>query len=365
MKKTVIVGMSGGVDSSVAALLLKEKGYEVIGVTYDFWHNDDSPDDIYRNLSDAYEARAVADTIGIRHLAVNYTKEFRNRVEKYFVREYLSGRTPNPCVMCNPLVKWAAMLETMKEYSADYVATGHYARIDMLSNGRYAVKNSVTARKDQTYVLYKLSQEALSHTLMPIGDYDKSEIRRIAKENKLPVADKPDSQEVCYIDDNDYAGYIDRMIDGEFSELLNKEGLMRPHSGKFVNEKGEILGEHKGITHYTVGQRRGLSIPAGHRIFVKELRPEKNEVVLSENEELFTRRVIAKDAAYMAVSALDKETECIAKIRYNHAGSKGLLRPINGGLIEVIFDEPVRAATPGQSLVCYKDDYVLCGGVIV
>ncbi|MBR1862098.1 MAG: tRNA 2-thiouridine(34) synthase MnmA [Lachnospiraceae bacterium] len=346
--------MSGGVDSSVAALLLKKQGYEVIGATYDFWHDDDAPEDIYRNLSDASEAKAVADAIGIRHVAVNYTKQFRERVEKSFVSEYLNGRTPNPCVMCNPLVKWAALCETADEYGAKYVATGHYARIDRLPNGRYAIKNSVTAKKDQTYVLYGLSQVQLSRSLMPIGDYEKDEIRKIAAENALPVASKPDSQEICFVSDNDYAAYIDAHTDVTVKE------------GNFVDKNGNILGRNKGITHYTIGQRRGLEIAAGHRIFVTDIRPETGEVVLGENEELFTTEVLCSDLRFMSVSVL-KEGEKLrvkAKIRYNHQGEYGEIEALPDNKVICRFEKPVRAATPGQSMVFYDGDYVLGGGII-
>ncbi len=353
-KGKVVVGMSGGVDSSVAAYLLKKEGYEVIGATYDFWHDDDDPADIYKNLSDAFEALEVAKVLEIEHRAINYTKQFRKHVEDYFVAEYLRGRTPNPCVQCNPNVKWAAMIETANEVGAEFVATGHYARIDRLENGRFAVKNSVTARKDQTYVLYGLSQEQLSRTLMPIGDYEKEEIRKIAADLKLPVAVKPDSQEICFVDDNGYYDYINAHTDAKIPE------------GNFVNSAGEILGRHKGITHYTIGQRRGLEIAAGHRIFVTKIDPEKNEVVLGENEELFTTEVKCDHLFFMAVESMKpgEKKRFLAKIRYNHAGETGEFEMLGNGKGICHFDKPVRAATPGQSLVLYDNDYVFGGGLI-
>ena len=348
------MGMSGGVDSSVAAYLLKKEGYEVIGATYDFWHDDDNPADIYKNLSDASEALEVAKVLGIEHHAINYTRQFRKRVEEYFVSEYLKGRTPNPCVQCNPNVKWAAMIETANEFGAEYVATGHYARIDKLENGRYAVKNSVTARKDQTYVLYGLTQEQLSRTLMPIGDYEKDEIRRIASDLKLPVASKPDSQEICFVDSNDYSEYIDSHTDKKIPE------------GDFVDSTGKVLGRHKGITHYTIGQRRGLEIAAGHRIFVTKIDPENNLVVLGENEELFTTEVTCDHVFFMSVENMKpgEKRPVVAKIRYNHAGERGVFEMKEDGKGVCRFEKPVRAATPGQSLVLYENDYVLGGGLI-
>ncbi len=350
----VVVGMSGGVDSSVCALVLKQQGYEVIGVTYDFWHDDDDPMDIYKNLSDASDAKVVADILGIEHRAVNYTKEFRKNVEDYFVEEYLHGRTPNPCVRCNPTVKWAAMIKTADEVGAKYVATGHYARVDKLTNGRYAVKNSVTAKKDQTYVLYGLSQEQLARTVMPIGEYEKDYVRKLAADAGFPVAVKPDSQEICFADDG-YIEYLDSRLDKKMPE------------GNFVNANGDILGRHKGITHYTIGQRRGLEIAAGHRIFVTGIDTEKNEVVLGENEELFTTEVVCENPCFMSIPdlAIGDKMRVKAKIRYNHQGEFGEIERLDEKRLLCRFDKPVRAATPGQSLVLYDGDYVLGGGIII
>ena len=353
--KKVVVGMSGGVDSSVAAMLLKQQGYEVIGATYDFWHDDDDPEDIYRNLSDAAEAKKVAEVLGIEHRAINYTKEFRSRVEEYFVSEYLKGRTPNPCARCNPNVKWAAMLMTADEVGALYVATGHYARIDRLSNGRYAIKNSVTAKKDQTYVLYGLSQEQLSRTLMPIGEYEKDMVRQLAGEAKLPVADKPDSQEICFVDDDDYASYIEE-----------KAPQAEIKKGNFVDSRGNIIGPHEGITHYTIGQRRGLGIAAGHRIFVTAIDTATGNVVLGENEELFVSEVFCDSVVFMASEKMNvgEKKHIKAKIRYNHSGEYGELEMLDEDRAVCRFEKKVRAATPGQPMVFYDGDYVFGGGTI-
>ena len=354
-KGKVIVGMSGGVDSSVAAMVLRDRGYEVIGVTYDFRHDDDDPADIYKNLSDASDAKAVAEKLGIRHESVNYTKQFRRNVEDYFVSEYLAGRTPNPCVRCNPTVKWAAMMESAGAFGADFVATGHYARVDKLENGRYAVKNSVTAKKDQTYVLYGLSQDQLAHTLMPIGEYEKDYVRKLAAEAHLPVASKPDSQEICFVDDDDYAMYIEEKT-GKKSE-----------PGFFVSASGEVIGKHKGIVHYTIGQRRGLEIAAGHRVFVTNIDPKTNTVVIGENEELFTDTVFAEGFSFMSLEnpAPGFKKKVRAKIRYNHLGEDAEMEVLEGGKVVCRFDKKVRAATPGQSLVVYDGDYVLGGGIII
>ena len=348
----VIVGMSGGVDSSVCAYLLKEQGYEVIGVTYDFWHDDDLPEDIYRNLSDASEARAVCEVIGIPHLAVNYTKEFRERVEKRFTEEYLRGRTPNPCIICNREVKWAAMQATAMEHKAMYMSTGHYARLKKLENGRYAVRNSVTAAKDQTYVLYRLTQEQLRHTLFPIGSYDKSEIRAIAARIGIPVAGKKDSQDICYIDDRDYAGYI-----------MKQTGSLGS-KGNFVDVRGNVLGPHKGTACYTIGQRKGLGLSMGSPVYVCNIDTGTGDVCVGSDDDLYSDSLTAGDLAYMAQERFDENKTYTAKIRYSQNSVPCHVSYANQDTIRVQFEKKVRAATPGQSLVLYDDDWIAGGGTI-
>ena len=280
MAKKVVVGMSGGVDSSVAALLLKRQGYDVVGVTMQIWQEESPAVTAAQGgccgFDAAEDARRVADVLDIPHYVMNFRKEFREKVMDYFVSEYLAGRTPNPCIACNRYVKWESLLRRSMEIGADYIATGHYAGIIRLKNGRYAVRNAVTTKKDQTYALYSLTQEQLAHTLMPVGDYTKEEIRQIAEEAGLPVAHKPDSQEICFIPDNDYAAFIDREA---------KERVPKP--GNFVTTDGQVLGRHLGITHYTVGQRKGLNLAMGRPVFVKEIRPDTNQVVIGEADEVF------------------------------------------------------------------------------
>lgn len=349
--------MSGGVDSSVAAYLLKKQGYDVIGVTMQIWQDEDEFTQEENGgccgLSAVEDARRVAERLEIPYYVMNFKREFKEHVMDYFVTEYLLGRTPNPCIACNRYVKWEALLRRSLEIGADYIATGHYARIEQLPNQRFAIKNSVTAAKDQTYALYNLTQEQLSRTLMPVGAYTKDEIRAMAEEIGLMVAHKKDSQEICFIPDNDYAGFIDRECKGQV-----------PLPGNFVSVDGELLGQHKGITHYTIGQRKGLGIALGHPVFVTEIRPETNEVVLGENEDVYTTYLTADHLNFMSIPDIRQETMLMAKIRYSHAGSMCKVIRTAEDEVRCEFLEPVRAVTPGQAVVFYDGDYVAGGGVI-
>ncbi len=357
MSKRVVVGMSGGVDSSVAAYLLKKQGYEVTGVTMQIWQDEDAAAAAENGgccgLSAVDDARRVAQMLDIPYYVMNFREDFKKYVIDYFVEEYLNGRTPNPCNACNRYVKWESLLRRSLQIGADYIATGHYARVEQLANGRYAVKNSVTAAKDQTYALYALTQEQLARTLMPIGDYTKDEIRRIAAEAGLPVAHKPDSQDICFVPDGDYAAFLDR-----------EAGDRVPGPGNFVSMDGEVLGTHRGITHYTIGQRKGLNLAMGHPVFVAAIRPEKNEVVIGEDADIRSNVIICEHVNYMAMENLDAPRRALAKIRYAHGGSPCLLEKLPDGRVKCTFDEPVRAATPGQAAVFYEDGYVLGGGII-
>lgn len=357
-KAKVVVGMSGGVDSSVAAWLLKEQGYDVIGVTMQIWQDEDNVTQEENGgccgLSAVDDARRVAWDLGIPYYVMNFKEEFKSQVIDYFVEEYQRGRTPNPCIACNRYVKWESLLKRSLDIGADYIATGHYAQIDRLPNGRYALKKSVTAAKDQTYALYNLTQDQLACTLMPVGAYSKDQIRAIADQINLNVAHKPDSQEICFIPDHDYAGFIEENA-GE-----------RAPEGNFVDLDGQVIGRHKGITHYTVGQRKGLNLSLGYPVFVVEIRPETNEVVIGTGEDVYSDTLRAGHLNWMAVDGLHgEEMEVMAKIRYSHKGAPCTIKEVEDGVVECRFEEPQRAITPGQAVVFYQGEYVVGGGTIL
>ena len=291
--------MSGGVDSSVAAYLLKEQGYDVWGVTMQIWQDEDtfaqSENGGCCGLSAVDDARLVASKLDIPYYVMNFKKDFKENVINYFIDEYTHGRTPNPCIACNRYVKWESLLKRAMDIGADYIATGHYARVVKLPNGRYTLKKSATLAKDQTYALYNLTQFQLAHTLMPVGEYTKDQVRQIATEQELIVAQKPDSQEICFVPDNDYAGFIERETNKKYK------------TGNFVDINGQVLGQHKGIIHYTIGQRKGLGLSLKSPGFVVDIDVENNEVVIGSNEDTMSTSLMANRVNLMAIEKLEGE----------------------------------------------------------
>ena len=354
--KRVVVGMSGGVDSSVTAHLLKEQGYEVIGMTMQIWQ-DDAPDDNSGGccgLSAVDDARRVCQKLGIPHYVVNFRNDFKKYVIDYFLDEYQNARTPNPCIACNRYVKWESMLQKALQIGADYIATGHYARIIKdEETGRYTLKQSKSLAKDQTYALYNLTQHQLEHTLMPLGDYTKDEVRAIAKEIGLAVATKPDSQEICFVPDDNYAGFIE--------EATGKPS----QAGNFVDRNGKVVGKHKGLIHYTIGQRKGLGLAMGKPVFVQKLDPVKNEVVIGDNEDLFKHTVTANQLNFMPFEKLEGSLKCSGKIRYNQKPEACVIRMLDEDTLICEFDDKQRAITPGQALVLYDGEKIIGGGTII
>lgn len=345
MNKKVVIGLSGGVDSSVAAFLLKNSGYEVIGVSL---LNGYSGEENIVN-----DAKIVANELGIIHKLVNIHDDFKEKVVDYMVDSYYKGETPNPCVFCNRLIKFKYLFDVAKEYSADYVATGHYANIVRLENGRYSILNAADDTKDQTYFLYQLPQEYLSRLIMPLSGLKKDEVRKIAAENNLHVSQKKDSQEICFVADDDYASFI-----------IKEKGVV-PKNGEFVNTSGKVLGKHNGIINYTIGQRKGLGIALGYPAYVKQLDVSKNQVMLSSNEELFVNEVYFNDAFWMSVEEPDENMRCCGKIRFRHKLSECVINKVKDGLYIAVFDEAVRAPAPGQAVVFYDKNVLLGGGIIV
>jgi len=345
--KRVLIGMSGGVDSSVAALLLKEQGYEVIGVTLNLWEK--SNDDMSIN-----DAKEVCKKLGIEHHVLDFRGIFQEKVIDYFAREYIAGRTPNPCIACNKYIKFATLLSKAKNmFNCEYIATGHYAKVDYNEViNRYFLRKSKTDKKDQTYVLYNLTQEQLSHTLMPLGDYEKEEIRKIAEDNGLINAKRRDSQEICFVEDNDYVRFI--------CEKYN----YKPKKGYFVDINGNKLGEHKGIINYTIGQRKGLGLALGKYQYVIKLDTIRNEVVIGDEEFLFTDTLFCKELNFMTIENLTSEMQVTAKIRYSAKPVNATIIPDSEDRVKVIFDEKQRAITPGQAVVFYDNDIVIGGGCI-
>lgn len=348
----VIVGMSGGVDSAVAAYLLKRQGYDVIGVTLRTWQSEDGAENRCCEIDDARETARI---LGIPYHAFNCTLDFENKVIKPFIEDYLHGFTPNPCVICNRQIKWERLLYYADLLQADFVATGHYAEKVRLENGRYTVKKALFAEKDQTYMLYRLTQKQLEKTLMPLAAYSKQQVRAIAEQAGIQVASKPDSQEICFVTDGDYADFIRGHTSAEI-----------PGQGNFVDENGKVLGRHKGIIHYTVGQRKGLGIALGRPAYIKKICADTNEIVLSTDADR-CNEIICKDLNFLSIPEpkTSEKLRCQVKVRYRHAGEYATLEKTDDDRMKISFDGPVRFAAPGQSAVFYDDDGCVVGGGII
>ena len=355
MKKKVVLGMSGGVDSSVAAYVLQQQGYEVIGVTLSQVPHDKEADENEGgccSISSVFDAKEVAHDLGIPHYVLNFRGIFERKVITYFVDEYIQGNTPNPCLACNKHIRFSEFLDKAKGLGADYIATGHYAIVEKNEeSGRLIMKKSADTRKDQTYFLHTLNQYQLAHTLFPLGGYTKDKVREIAEEIGLFIHDKPDSEEICFIPDNDHGSFITR----------RKPDKVKP--GNFVDKEGNILGKHKGIVYYTIGQRKGLGIATGQKMYVTQIDAQKNEVILGLEKGLFKSKLYADDINFIPFDSLYGQMEVTAKIRHSMKESKAIIKPYKDGVM-VEFEEPQRAITKSQAVVFYDNDIVVGGGII-
>jgi tRNA-specific 2-thiouridylase len=339
----VVIAMSGGVDSSVAAALLKEEGHDVTGATMQLWPADERVAD----------ARRVADKLGIPHHVMNFRDIFAREVIADFCQEYERGRTPNPCLRCNQYLKFGALLERAREMGADFIATGHHARVEPdEATGTRLLKKGVDASKDQSYFLYPLTQEQLRYTLFPIGNFTKDRVREIAVALNLPVASKRESQEICFIHDNDYPGFL-------------KDYIPRAaEPGPILDEPGNILGRHRGVMFYTIGQRRGLGIASRERLYVRAIEPDRNAIVVGTRDEAYGSELIASNVNWIAKAQPGPSTRIKAKIRYRHPEVEAFIKTMDEGGVRVRFAEPQMAITPGQAVVFYDGDTVLGGGII-
>ncbi|HLH38750.1 MAG TPA: tRNA 2-thiouridine(34) synthase MnmA [Bryobacteraceae bacterium] len=362
---TIAVAMSGGVDSSVVAGMLARRGENVIGLTMQLWNQrrlpelaPDGPSGRCCSLDDVYDARRVAQHLGIPYYVVNFEEQFERQVVKPFIEDYLAGRTPIPCTLCNNFIKFDQFLEMAEGVGARRIATGHYARLNWNeSSGRFEMRRAADRAKDQTYFLFGLTQAQLARTLFPLGGFQKAEARQLARELGLPTSEKPDSQEICFVPNGDYAGFIDAY----FREQGLAPAAVR---GELVTTDGRVVGEHSGVHHFTVGQRRGIGIAAREPLYVIATEPATRRVVIGRNDDLLRSAMRVRDINWVSIAPPAAEIRAAVKIRNKHAAAEAVIRPIDASRAEVRFDEPQRAVTPGQAAVFYQDDLVLGGGWI-
>lgn len=349
-----LIAMSGGVDSSLAAKLMKDKGFDCIGCTMKLYHNEDAGIESSRtccSLDDVEDARSVAYKLGMPFYVFNFTDAFRDTVIRKFIESYENGITPNPCIDCNRYMKFDKLYERAKTLGCDYIVTGHYARIEE-ENGKFVLKKALDETKDQSYVLYFMTQDQLVHTMFPIGSMQKTEVRAIAEESGFVNADKPDSQDICFVPNGDYASVIELQTGKESAE------------GNFVDKQGNNLGRHKGVIHYTIGQRKGLGVSSTEPLYVCNICPKDGNVVLGSNDDLFSREADVSDFNWISGEVPGSEFRCKAKIRYRQPEQWVTVIPTGADTVHIVFDEPQRAITPGQAAVFYDGDTVLGGGTI-
>jgi tRNA-specific 2-thiouridylase len=365
--KTIAVAMSGGVDSSTVAAMLRAEGHDVIGLTMQLWNqrrlagHPGMPEAVQGrccSLDDVYDARRVAETLGIPYYVVNHEDRFERDVVQPFVEEYLSGRTPIPCSLCNNHLKFDQLLIVAQQIGADALATGHYARVEFdEKSGRWLLKRPADLSKDQTYFLFGLTQDQLSRTLFPLGDMTKPQVRDLARHHGLALAAKPDSQEICFVPGGDYKKFLDA--------YLAEQGESLPDTaGELVTTDGQVIGEHSGIHNFTVGQRKGLGVATGSPLYVIQINGEQRQVVVGDQEELYARTLRARRVNLVAVEDLREPMRVRVKIRHRHEGAAAMLEKSGGDEVLVTFDEPQRAITPGQAAVFYDGDIVVGGGWI-
>jgi len=365
--RTIAVAMSGGVDSSTVAAMLCAEGHNVIGLTMQLWNqrrlagHDGMPEAVHGrccSIDDVYDARRVAEAIGIPYYVVNQEKRFERDVVRPFVQEYLSGRTPIPCSLCNNHLKFDQLLVTTRQIGADLLATGHYARIEFDSAaGRWLLKRAVDTARDQTYFLFGLTQEQLSRTLFPLGGLRKPEVREIARQHGLVLADKPDSQEICFVPGGDYKRFLD-------AYLAEQEGTFPETAGELVTTRGDVIAEHAGIHNFTVGQRKGLGVATGSPLYVIQLDGEKRQVIVGGEQQLYSRTLRAKNVNWVATDVPNGALRTAVKIRHKHEAAAATLEPMATNEVLVTFEHPQRAITPGQAAVFYDGDIMVGGGWI-